>query len=102
MATNWVSTFWQLVNFDDPLNRWLDLEQPDLPIRIAVAEWILSVADDAYAGACRQPDVGVNYWLAKIPNTYRAGRAVVCTFRIDEETRTVTCDMIATLSMPLA
>jgi len=41
-----VTTFWHLVDFEDRLNRWLDLEKPDPAVRDAVVEWILTDAMD--------------------------------------------------------
>ncbi len=51
-----MSTFWQLIDFEQRLDRWLDLEQPEPAVRITVARWIR---------------------------------------------RTVTCDTVATLSLPV-
>jgi hypothetical protein len=96
-----VTTFWHLVDFEDRLNRWLDLEEPDPAVRDAVVEWILTAADDVYSGARRHPELGGNYWLVEVPDSIRNGQVVVCGYWIDEDTRAVTCDTIATLSLPL-
>jgi hypothetical protein len=96
-----VTTFWQLVNFEDRLNRWLDLERPDPTIRRAVVEWIVDAADNVYAAARRHPEIGSNYWRVNVPKSQHDGQIVTCCFWVEEETRTVTCDTIATLSLPL-
>jgi hypothetical protein len=96
-----VSTFWHLVDFEERFNRWLDIEQPDPAVRNAVVEWILNAADDVYAGARRHPEIGSNYWRVNVPRTVQDGHIVTCCFWVDEDARTVTCDTIATLSLPL-
>jgi hypothetical protein len=96
-----VSTFWQLVDFEDRLSRWTDLEQPDPAIRWAVVEGIMAAADNVYAGARRHPEIGSNYWRVNVPKSASDEQIVTCCFWVDEETRTVTCDTIATLSLPL-
>lgn len=68
--------------------------------RYAVLDWMISRGTDPYAGA-RREDVAENYWLAKIPQTFHDGQMVVCTFYVYEETRTVRCDMLVTLSLPV-
>jgi hypothetical protein len=92
---------WQLSNFGDCLERWIELEQPPEYIRLIVTEWLLTRIDDAYVGVRRQPELG-NLWFGTVPGTLDPTRHVVaCSYWIDESTRTVRCDSIATLSFPV-
>ena len=68
--------------------------------RIAVLDWMVSRGADPYAGARRESGAP-NQYLAKIPGTFHGGQVVVCTFYVYEETRTVRCDMLTTLSPPI-
>lgn len=68
--------------------------------RIAVLEWMVSRGADPYAGARREHGAP-NQWLAKIPGTLHDGHMVVCTFYIYEATKTVRCDMLTTLGLPI-
>ncbi len=95
-----MNTFWELRGFEESLERWISIENPPIGVRLAVASWILGVADDAYAQARRDPSVAPNYWTVQVPNSEFEGTAVLCCYWIDEDTRTVSCDTIATLSLP--
>lgn len=66
-----------------------------------VTAWIIGRFDDPYTGMTRQPDVAANYWYGIIPGTRMSGAAVTCGCYIDEETRRVGCDLIATLNLPI-
>lgn len=86
---------------------WLEIWEKTEPssavstdLRIAVLDWIISRGGDPYAGA-RRENGAPNQWLAKIPRTFHGGQWVVCTFYIYEETKTVRCDMLTTLSPPI-
>lgn len=86
---------------------WMEIWEKNEPIsavstdrRIAVLAWMVSRGADPYAGA-RREDVAPNCWLAKIPGTFHGGQMVVCTYFIYEETRTVRCDMLTTLALPI-
>lgn len=86
---------------------WLEIWEKNEPIsavstdrRIAVLDWIISRGGDPYAGARRETGAP-NQWLAKIPRTLHDGQMVVCVFYIYEATKTVRCDMLVTLGLPI-
>ncbi len=93
--------FWQLNGFEDALDRWISLDDPSLDLRFLVTEWVLGRADDPYVGASRRLEIASNYWLAVVPESQEGDRVVTCTYWIDEQVRSVRCDMIATLSRPI-
>ena len=86
---------------------WVEIWEKNEPmsavsteLRYAVLDWIISRGTDPYAGASRET-VAPNYWFAKVPQTFHDGQMVVCAFYVYEETRTVRCDLISTLSLPV-
>jgi len=94
--------FWDLQNFGERFRAWRGQESPPDDVRRAVGEWIASRYDDPYAGARHELDAPLtNIWSCILPDTERDGCAVYCSFRIDEEDRTVTCDQLSTLSLPI-
>lgn len=92
---------WELDRFLDCFDRWVDLEKPDQDLRHRVLGWVFTRYDDPYQGMQRQLEAP-NLWFGKIPGTYDGhGEAVCCSYWISETTRTVVCDSIATLPMPI-
>lgn len=96
-------SFWQLELFENRYQAWLDTEQPPQAIRAEVLDWIDAMWDDAYGApnAIREPTLGVNVWFARLEMTYFEDTIVTCVYQIIEETRTVRCWTIATLSLPI-
>jgi hypothetical protein len=61
---------------------------------------VLSRFDDPYQGVHREPGFE-NLWYGAVPETRHDGdQVVVCSYWIEERTRTVRCDSIATLGLP--
>jgi hypothetical protein len=91
---------WNLSDFEDHLDRWIRQESPTEDLRVAVAHWLLSRIEDPYQGMRREPDGHPNLWFGMIPGTRHGNQAVYCSFLIFEQTGTVRCNSIATLSWP--
>lgn len=92
---------WHLVGFRDRLEQWIEAERPGEALRLAVTEWIFTRFDDPYRGVSREPDFA-NLWFGRIPGTSHGGhQAVACSYWVEESTRTLRCDSIATLSQPM-
>jgi hypothetical protein len=91
---------WKLEGFLDRLDAWADQESPSDDLKLLVTAWIMSRYDDPYLGMRREPDFP-NLWFGSVPDTEIAGTVVVCTYWIEESTRTVRCDGFATLNLPL-
>ena len=91
---------WRQLGFEQRLEEWLELEAPDQDLRTAVLTWVLSRLDDPYAGMRREPGFD-NLWFGVIPGTLREPATVVaCSLWIEEGSRTIRCDRIASLSWP--
>lgn len=87
--------------FLERLDRWVEQESPADGLRILVTEWILSRYDDPYQGVTREQGFA-NLWFGRVPRSEDgSGFVVVCSYWIQESTRTVRCDSFATLSLPL-
>lgn len=93
--------FWQLLDFENCLDRWISVDEPSVDLRFVVTEWALSCGDDPYRNVRRRTDVGANYWFGIVPGSRNLDSAVVCGIWIDEQSRSVRCDTIATLALPL-
>lgn len=93
---------WRLSRFQERLDEWIDLEDPDDRLRIVVVNWVLSRMEDPYDGLLRQQGFD-NLWFGIIPGTgdLSARSAVVCSLWIEETAHSVRCDRIATLSWPI-
>lgn len=91
---------WNLTGFEECLTRWIEVESPSGDLRLAVAAWLPSRIDDPYQGMRREPEGHPNLWFGLIPGTGHAGQAVYCSCLIFEQTGTVRCNSIATLSWP--
>jgi len=91
---------WHLVGFIEHLDRWAALESPNQDRRLVVAQWVIARHDDPYAGVRREPGFD-NLWFGRIPGTRDAANTVVtCSYFVEESTNTVTCNSIASLSLP--
>jgi hypothetical protein len=62
--------------------------------------WLFTRLEDPYVGVRREPTFD-NLWFGAVPGSIRAGTVVACSYWIFESSRTVRCDSIATLSLPL-
>jgi hypothetical protein len=91
---------WDLEGFEEALDIWAGREAPDVDLRLVVTAWIFSRHDDPYAGVRREPGFD-NLWFGPIPESLRDQRVVVCANWIVESARTIRCDSIATLSLPI-
>lgn len=90
---------WELDNFLDVLDRWVELEDPPSAIRRRVTAWLLSRLETPYAGVVRQ-DGFADLWYGVVPGSWHEGHVVVCSYWIDAHARRLRCDSIATLSSP--
>ena len=91
---------WRLIGFESRLDVWIELESPDVDLRGVVVNWILSRIEDPYPGMGREPEFD-NLWFAPIPASERPdGTVVVCSLWVEETSRSVRCDQIASLNLP--
>lgn len=94
---------WKLDGFLERLELW-EKNEPvsavDGDIRLVVAAWIMSRCTDPYKGA-RREEVADNYWFSPVPGTEHDGQIVCCSYWVEESTRTIRCDLFATLSLPV-
>jgi hypothetical protein len=90
---------WNLSEFDEWIDRWIEQESPDVELRLAVRAWLLSRLEDPYQGVRREPGFE-NLWSCTVPGTRRGWTAVVCSYFIFELTGTIRCNSLATLSWP--
>lgn len=92
---------WTPQGFEQCLQTWDDLEQPDDDLRLHVVEWVFSRLDDPYQGVKREPGFP-NLWWGVVPGTFHGdGKVVVCSFWIVESERVVRCESLASLSWPV-
>lgn len=95
------SPSWRLEGFLERFDLWAEQEQPSEDLRYIVTEWILTRAIDPYQGARREQGFD-NLWFGRIPNSHDGdGHVVVCSYLVYESTRTVSCDLFASLSPPV-
>jgi hypothetical protein len=91
---------WQLENFLDHLDIWIESEQPADDLRLTVTAWILTRYDDPYQGVQREPGFD-NLWFGEIPRSrHGGGTAVACSYGIYASRGVVLCNSIATLPLP--
>lgn len=92
---------WTLENFEECLDASIESERPSDDLRILVTAWVLTRFDDPYADVRREPSFD-NLWFGAVPGSVRAhGRVVVCSHWVHESQRTVRCDSVATLNLPI-
>jgi hypothetical protein len=60
----------------------------------------MSRARDPYVDARREQGIP-DLWYAVVPGSEHEGKAVTCSYWIDEQRRAVRCDNFASLSMPI-
>jgi hypothetical protein len=90
---------WQLDNFLEVLDRWIESEHPPSGVRRRVTAWLLTRQETPYAGVVRQEGFA-DLWYGVIPGTWHGGNIVACSYWIDAQQMRVRCDSIATLSAP--
>ena len=94
-------TGWRLENFEECLDRWIDQDKPSGDLSLFVTGWLMSRLDDPYQGVLRA-DGFDNFWYGSVPGSEHGSyEVVVCSYFIEEDSRTVRCASIATLSRPL-
>jgi hypothetical protein len=92
---------WQFLGTEDCLDRWQDRENPSPDLAFLVAEWLVSKMDDPHQGMRRVPEFP-NLWFGKVARSdHGTDSVVVCSYEIDEATRTVRLRSIVTLSKPI-
>lgn len=92
---------WDLVNFDERFQDWVDREDPIDPLRTTVLSSIFTRFDDPYVGVRREPGFD-NLWFGRIPGTeHGESSVVVWSYFVEERTHSVVCSSIATLNEPV-
>ncbi len=94
---------WQLDKFDDALDNWRALEQPDEGTFRTVVRWMAARADTPTDG-CRRDRRIPRHWMAEISGTATggpSGTVVVCSFLMFEAERRLQCTNLGTLTRPV-
>jgi len=92
---------WTLENFLERFDAWAELQCPTQDLRCIVMNWIMTRDEDPYQGVRREGG-HPNLWVGRIPNSRDGfGHVVVCSYWIKESSRTVSCNLVSTLSLPL-
>jgi hypothetical protein len=95
-----VTTPYELRGFLERFDEWVEQDEPDGQLRIAVLDWIFSRAEHPYQGVRREPNFA-NLWFGAVPTTQREWEVVVCSYWIIEAEHAVRCDRFATLNAPI-
>lgn len=92
---------WRQLAFETRLDEWIELEEPEAPLRQLVTAWVLTRLEDPYDGMQRQQGFP-NVWFGRVPGTCQPGdgTVVVGSLWIEETSTTVRCDRIGTLAIP--
>jgi hypothetical protein len=92
---------WKLDKFGERLDSWIERENPSPDLRYIVTEWVFSRYDDPYQGVRREAGFA-NLWFGTVPRSdHGEGAVVVCSYWIEEHSKTVRCDIIASLNRPI-
>lgn len=96
---------WILLDFLPRLDDWNAQEHPLDELRVLVIDWLFTRMRDPYADARRIAGFA-DYWQAVVPDSahfddHGEWSAVVCLYWVDPAARTVRCDRIASLSLPI-
>jgi hypothetical protein len=95
-----VPSEWTLERFGECLDQWIERDQPPQDVRLVVTSWVLSRFEDPYLGVRREGGFD-NLWYGTVPQSRHGNaQAVLCSYWISERAHTVTCESIATLSLP--
>jgi hypothetical protein len=90
---------WTLERFLERMDTWIERESPSYGLRLVVLDWIMSRHDNPYRGMRRERHFA-NLWFGPVPGTEFDGTVIVCSYWIEESTRTLTCYDICTLNNP--
>lgn len=91
---------WKLVGFQEYLDYWIASDKPSQDLVCVVAAWMVGRVDDPYQGMVRESSMP-NLWYGPVPGSDEGGMVVVCSYFVEESTRTVKCIGLATLSRPI-
>jgi hypothetical protein len=92
---------WKLEGFLERFDAWAEREVLTPDQRVFVIHWIMSRSEDPYQGVRREPGFP-NLWWGVVPNSSDGkGNVVVCSYWIQETTRTVRCDNFGLLRWPV-
>ena len=91
---------WRLEGFVERFEAWASHDRPTADERLLVLSWVMTRYDDPYHGVMRA-DGFENLWFGVIPATRGPTVAIVCSYFIVEQSRTVRCDNFARLGLPL-
>jgi hypothetical protein len=96
---------WELVDFLPRLDDWIATEHPLQELTPLVIDWIFTRLSDPFGNA-RRVDGFADYWQAVVPDSdhfddYAERSGVVCLYWVDVAARSIRCDRIATLSLPI-
>ncbi len=78
-------TGWNLSEFDEWVDRWIEMESPGSELRLAGRFRLLSWLDDSYQGMKRESGFD-NLWSCIVPGTREKWTAVVCSYFVFETT----------------
>jgi hypothetical protein len=93
-------TSWQLAGFEDALDRWIDIDQPSIDLRVIVGDWIFTRYDDPFSGVSRELGFD-NLWVGVVPGTQRDGTVVVCSYFVYSAARVIAASGLSTLNLPV-
>jgi hypothetical protein len=91
---------WNLKDFLEQLDAWIDAEKPTQDLILHVTAWIMSRADDPYQGVRREPTFP-NLWYVTVPGSLSDGSVVLCSYFIFELTHEVHCKGFGTIGWPV-
>ncbi len=91
---------WRLEAFEERLDAWIALEEPDDDLRLEVTAWVLTRFSSPYTGVRRAQGFD-NLWFGAVPHSEVRGEVVTCSYWIFEREALLRCDSIATLSLPI-
>src|SRR5262249_26810015 len=79
---------WTLQGFDERLEAWISLDQPDEALRFAVLQWLFTRMEDPYGGVRRARELP-DLWYGVVPDSLRDDHVVVCSYWINERAATI-------------
>jgi hypothetical protein len=93
---------WTLSRFEDRFEALAKREPPTDDLCDIATFWYATREDDPYQGEVKREEGIPNLWFGRVPNSHdRYGHVAICTYWINESTRTVHCHNFGTLSLPL-
>lgn len=97
---NGAASGWTIQGWASATTQWRELDDPDDLLRQRLIQWLRVCGENPYRRARRDNHIP-NHWYAIVPGSERDGRVVVCTYWIEERTKTVRADVIAQLRLPV-